>query len=145
MLHIFFLFFSIEPIYLNTCLVKFCRKYLTTFCLSRFKYWESFPYFILPKQSNQSFKPASFFVENWSGKIFFFFILKTCAPHLGGWIFLRLTISIFYTQFLFQIVAKKSTVSSSLTSNEHISDCLDGEQLSPGYYNYLINGVNSQS
>ncbi|WP_250147235.1 MULTISPECIES: hypothetical protein [unclassified Wolbachia] len=40
-------------------------------------------------------------------------------------------------------VTENSTVSSSLTSNEHISDSLEGEQLSPEYYNYLINGVTS--
>lgn len=41
-------------------------------------------------------------------------------------------------------VTENSTVSSSLTSNENISDSLEGEQLSPeSYYNYLINGVTS--
>ncbi|WP_341815943.1 hypothetical protein [Wolbachia endosymbiont (group B) of Idaea biselata] len=40
-------------------------------------------------------------------------------------------------------VTENSTVSSSLTSNENISDSLEGEQLSPEYYNSLINGVTS--
>ncbi|MGL9757882.1 MAG: hypothetical protein ACR5LA_03310 [Wolbachia sp.] len=41
-------------------------------------------------------------------------------------------------------ITENSTVSSSLTSNENISDSLEGEQLSPeSYYNYLINGVTS--
>ncbi|WP_353276394.1 hypothetical protein [Wolbachia endosymbiont (group B) of Villa cingulata] len=40
-------------------------------------------------------------------------------------------------------VTENSTVSSSLTSNDNISDSLEGEQLSPEYYNYLINGVTS--
>ncbi|OAB78422.1 hypothetical protein WSTR_05555 [Wolbachia endosymbiont of Laodelphax striatellus] len=49
----------------------------------------------------------------------------------------------FHNQFR-NIVPEDSTISSSLTSNENISDSLEGEQLSPeSYYNYLINGVTS--
>ncbi len=46
----------------------------------------------------------------------------------------------FHNQFR-NTVTENLTVSSSLTSNENISDSLEGEQLSPEYYNYLINGV----
>ncbi|WP_341813746.1 hypothetical protein [Wolbachia endosymbiont (group B) of Germaria angustata] len=49
----------------------------------------------------------------------------------------------FHNQFR-NIVLENSTTSSSFTSNENISDSLEGEQLSPeSYYNYLINGVTS--
>ncbi|WP_261368563.1 hypothetical protein [Wolbachia pipientis] len=49
-----------------------------------------------------------------------------------------------FAEFDRNTVTENSTVSSSLTSNENISDSLEGEQLSPeSYYNYLINGVTS--